>query len=165
MKRSLQITGLIVTILYGAFIVWLYVRQPRSFEELKVQASVEMNSYQVKQENFDEAMRQFNAGRYEVALEQFAIADPAASDPRTQFYIAYSYYMLGRGRIYDDNVLFEKGLAAVEQCIKHAPNNIYEVDRSDLDIRNAGQLRQRLKEGLEVTPSDFNPLDILKKKQ
>lgn len=165
MKRSLQITGLLVAILYGAFIVWLYVRQPRTFEEFKTQASIEVNSYQVKQENFDEAMKQFNEGRYEVAVEQFGIADPAASDPRTQFYIAYSYYMLGRGRIYDDNEKFEKGLAAIDRCLKHAPNNIFEVDRSDLEIRNAGQLRQRFKEGLEVTPSDFNPLNILKKKQ
>ena len=165
MKRTLQITGLLVAILYGAFIVWLYVRQPRSFQELKAQASVEVNAYRIKQENFDEAMRQFNAGLYEVAIEQFTIADPASSDPRAQFYIAYSYYMLGRGRIYDDDEMFKKGLTAIERCLEHAPNHIFEVDRSDLDIRNADPLRQRLKEGLEVTPSDFNPIDMLKKKK
>ena len=73
--------------------------------------------------------------------------------------------MLCRGRNYYDNKMYEKGLDAVERCLQHAPNQIFEVDRSDLEIRNAGQLRQRLKEGLEVTPSDFNPIDILKKKE
>jgi tetratricopeptide (TPR) repeat protein len=165
MKRTLQISGLLLTLLYGAVIVWLYVRQPRSLQELKTQASVEVNAYRVNQENFDEAIRQFNAGRYEVAVEQFRTADPAATDPRTQFFIAYSFYMLGRGRIYDDDEKFKEGLAAVERCIEHAPNHIYEIDRTDLEIRNAGQLRQRLREGLEVTPSDFNPIEMLKKKQ
>jgi hypothetical protein len=164
MKRTVQATGLVIALAYGASIVWLYARQPRSFEELKTQAAIEANVYRVKQENFDEAMRRFNATDYRIAIEQFELADPARNDPATQFYVAYSYYMLGRGSIYDDDEMFKKGIVAVERCLAVAPNNIFEADRTDLEIRSASALRQRLRDGLEVTPSDFNPLDWLKKK-
>jgi tetratricopeptide (TPR) repeat protein len=163
MKRTVQITGVVVALLYGLTIVWLYVRQPRSFQELKTQVAVETNVYRVKRENFDEGLKQFNAGQLKVAIEQFEAADPAQSDPTTQFYIAYSYYLLGRGGLYDDDATFRKGLAAIDRCIAAAPNNIFEIDRADFDIRNAAALRQRLKDGLEVSPSDFNPLDWFKK--
>lgn len=163
MKRTAQITGLVIALLYGLSIVWLYVRQPRNFQELKTQVAVEANVYRVKQENFDEGVRQFNAGQYKIAIEQFETADPAQSDAATQFYIAYSYYLLGRGKLYDDDELFKKGLAAIDRCVRTAPNNIFETDRADLEIRNAAALRQRLKDGLEVSPSDFNPLKWFKK--
>jgi tetratricopeptide (TPR) repeat protein len=163
MKRTVQITGLVIALIYGLSIIWLYVRQPRSFQELKTQVAVETNVYRIKRENFDEALKQFNAGQYKVAIEQWKVADPAQSDPATQYYIAYSYYLLGRGKLYDDDEMFRKGLAAIERCLGSAPNNIFEIDRADLEIRNAAALRQRLKDGLEVSPSDFNPLDWFKK--
>jgi hypothetical protein len=163
-KRTLQITGIILTILYGVSILWLYVRQPRTLEEIKTQAAVEVNVYSVKKENFDEAIRQFNAAQYAIAIDQFKQADSAERDPATQFYIAYSYYMLGRGRFNDDDEMFRKGLAAVELCLANAPNRIYETERTDLEIKSAAALSERFKEGLEVTPADFNPLDWFKKK-
>jgi len=162
MKRTVQVTGLLIALLYGLSIIWLYVRQPRSFQELKTQAAVEANVYRIKQENFDEGLKQFNNGQYKIAIEQFELADSAASDPPTQFYIAYSYYLLGRGNLYDDDEMFRKGLAAVDNCIRSAPNNIFEIDRADFDVRSAAALRQRLKDGLEVSPSDFNPLKWFK---
>ncbi len=159
----MQITGLVIALLYAASIIWLYVRQPRTFEELKTQAAVETSVYRVKQENFDEALRQFNAGQYQVAIAQFELADPARLDPQTQFYIAYSYYKLGGGTVYDDDEMFKKGLEAVDQCLRVAPNNIFEIDRTDLEIRSAGVLRERFQEGLKVSPSDFNPLNWFKR--
>lgn len=162
-KRTVQITGLVIALLYGASIIWLYVRQPRSFQELKTQVAVETSVYQIKRENFDEGLKQFNAGQYKAAIEQFELADPAQRDPATQFYIAYSYYLLGRGRLYDDDEMFKKGLAAIDRCLAAAPNNIFEIDRTDLEIRNATALRQRFKDGLEVSPADLNPLNWFKK--
>ena len=159
----MQITGLVIALLYGAIILWLYVRQPRSFEELKTQAAIEANVYRINQENFDQALKHFNANQHQVALEQFKLADPAGQDPATQFYIAYSYYLLGRGNIYDDDELFKKGMEAINRCLAHAPNNIFEIARTDLEIRNATVLQQRLKEGLESSASDFNPLNWFKK--
>lgn len=163
MKQTVQITGLVIALLYGAIIVWLYVRQPRTFEELKTQAAIEANVYRIKQENFDQAIKHFNANQHPSAIEQFKLADPAGQDPTTQFYIAYSYYMLGRGNIYDDDELFKKGVEAVNRCITNAPNNIFEIDRADLEIRSAAVLQQRLKEGLESSASDFNPFNWFKK--
>jgi tetratricopeptide (TPR) repeat protein len=125
--------------------------------------AVEANAYHINQANFDEAMKQFNAGRYQAAIDQFEIADTAHLDPATQFFIAYCYYKLGRGNIFDDDEMFRKGLAAVEQCLAVAPDNIFETDRADLEIKSASVLRQRFKDGLAVTPSDFNPLDWFKK--
>ena len=163
MKQTVQITGLVIALLYGAVIVWLYVRQPRSFEDLKTQAAIEANVYRINQENFDQALKHFNASQHPVAIEQFKLADPAGQDPTTQFYIAYSYYLLGRGNIYDDDELFKKGLEAINRCLAHAPNNIFEIDRADLEIRNGAVLQQRLKEGLESTASDLNPFNWFKK--
>ena len=163
MKRIIQLTGIILAIIYGVIIIWFYVRQPRSFAEIKTQAAVAANVYSVKQENFDEAIRQFNSGKYQVAIDQFKLADPAEGDAKTQFYIAYCYYRLGRGRFADDDVMFQQGLAAIERCIANAPSNIFEIDRADLEIKNAGQLRARFQEGLEITPADFNPFNWVKK--
>ena len=39
----------------------------------------------------------------------FARADPAVRDARTQFYIAYSYYRQGWGRLYHDDALYAEG--------------------------------------------------------
>jgi hypothetical protein len=163
-KRIVQTTGLLVALLYGAVIVWLYVRQPRSLQDIKTQAAVEVNVYSVKPENFAEALQEFNARQYAVAIAQFKIADPAERDPTTQFYIAYSYYMLGRGRFSDDDEMFRQGLAAIDRCIANAPNGIFEIGRADLEFDTAWALRKRLEEGLEVTGSDFNPLNWFKNK-
>lgn len=164
-KRIVQTTGILIALLYGVGILWLYVRQPRSFEELKTQAAVEVNVYTVKPENFNEALKQFNAGEDAVAIEQFKLADPAERDPTTQFYIAYAYYRLGRGRFSDNDEAFRQGLAAVERALANAPNNIFEIERADLEFKSAAALRERLKEGLTVTLDDFNPLKWFRKTQ
>lgn len=162
-KKIVQITGIVLTLLYGLGIAWLYVKQPRTLEEIKTQAAVEASVYSIKQENFNEGLKQFNTGQYLPAVEQFKLADPAQQDARTQFYIAYSYYLQGRGKFSDDDDMFKQGLVAIERCLAVAPNHIFEIDRADFDIRSADALRARLKDGLEVTPSDFNPLNWFKK--
>ncbi len=162
-KKIVQTTGIVLALLYSLVIAWLYVKQPRSLEEIKTQAAVEANVYSIKQENFNEGLKLFNATQYLPAVEQFKLADPAQQDATTQFYIAYSYYLQGRGSVSDDDEMFKLGLAAVERCLAVAPNRIFEIDRADFDIRSADALRARLKDGLEVTPSDFNPLNWFKK--
>jgi tetratricopeptide (TPR) repeat protein len=159
MTRIVQSIGIAATLLYGAFVVWLYATQPKSIAELQTAAAVQANVYQVDPARFDEAMRAFRAGQYRIAVEHFERADPARRDPKTQFLIAYSHYALGRGQVYDDDEQFRAALEAVDRCLAAAPNNVYTIDEPGLtlDYTSADRLRQRLREGLEITPGDLNP--------
>ena len=55
-------------------------------------------------------------------------ADPAGRDALTQFYIAYTYYRQGWGRVYNDDALFKNGLEAVDRAIALAPDHRLVVD-------------------------------------
>jgi tetratricopeptide (TPR) repeat protein len=165
MVRSvLQATGVMLALAYGSGIAWLYLRQPRSLAELKTQASVEANFYQINQENFAEGIKEFGSGDYNSAVGQFTLADPARKDPTDQYYLAYCYYLLGRGHIFNDADTFKKGLDAVNRCLDSSPNHIFEIDRGDLEIRNADSLRQTFVDGLKRTPPSLNPLNWFNKK-
>jgi tetratricopeptide (TPR) repeat protein len=158
--RVVQAIGIVATSVYAAFVVWLYVAQPRTIDELKTAAAVQANVYTVDAARFDLGMLAFREGRYRIASDHFTAADPAARDPKTQFLIAHAHYLLGRGRLYDDDAEFQAALAAVDRCLAAAPNNSYTIDEPGLalEFRSAERLRERLREGLEVTPGDFNPL-------
>src|SRR5215467_5254514 len=162
MRIVLQSVGVILSVIYGCGIGWVYLRHPRSLAELKTQASVEANVYQINRENYAEAMKEFDAGDYNSAVGQLALADPARTDPTCQFYIAYCYYLTGRGRIFNDEDTFKKGLEAVNRCLDVSPNHIFEIDRADLEVKNADTLRQKFVDGLKRTPSSLNPLNWFK---
>jgi tetratricopeptide (TPR) repeat protein len=157
--KVVQAAGIAVTVLYAAFVVWLYVAQPRSIEELKTAAAVQTNVYSVDPAQFDLAVTAFRERQYRIAIDHFLLADPAARDPKTQFLVAYAHYALGRGRLYDDDEEFKAALAAVDRCLEAAPGHAYTIDEPalGLDYTSAERLRERLRAGLEVTPGDFNP--------
>jgi hypothetical protein len=159
MPRIVQAVGIAVTLLYGAFVVWIYVTQPRSIAELQTAAAVQANVYTVDQPQFDEAVRAFRAGQYQIAIDHFERADTAHRDPKTQFLIAYAHYAVGHGTLYDDDARFKLGLEAIDRCLAVAPNNTFTIDEPGLSLEftSADRLRQRLRAGLEVTPGDFNP--------
>jgi tetratricopeptide (TPR) repeat protein len=157
MTRVVQSVGIAATVAYAAFVVWLYVTQPRSIEELKNAAAVQTNVYAVDAAQFDLGLKAFREKQYRIAVDRFRRADPAAADPRTQFLIAYSHYALGRGTVYDDDGEFKEALAAVDRALEVAPNHTYTSDEPGLDFSSAERLRERLRAGLEVTPGDFNP--------
>jgi len=164
-KRAIQIAGLVVTVLYGSFIVWVYARHPRTLAELKTQASIQANVYHINQPNFDEALKEFDSRDYNSAIGQLKLADPAQKDPTTQYYIAYSYYLLGRGRIFNDEDMFNNAIAAVDRCLDNSPDHIFEIDRPDLEIKNADTLRQKLLDGLKYTMPGLNPMNWFGRKQ
>jgi hypothetical protein len=164
MKTFLQIAGLVIMPLYGCLVVWLYVHHPQSLSELKTQASVQANVYHVNQPNFDQAIKEFDGGDYNSAIGQFNLADPAERDSASQYYIAYSYYLLGRGRVFNDEDMFNKAIVAVNHCLDNAPNHIFQIDRTDVEIRDADALRQKLVEGLRHTPASLNPFNWFNKK-
>src|SRR5207253_7455012 len=99
-----------------------------------------IGAYHVDQQSFDDGLAFFRTDRFVEARAAFSRADPAARDPRTQFYIAYSFYRQGWGRVYNDDVLFREGLAAVDRAIALAPNQRLVVDDSQLGMRSADEL-------------------------
>ena len=90
-------------------------------------------------------------------------ADPAQRD--AVFYIAYSYYRQGWGRVYNDDVLFKEGLAAVDRAVALAPDHRLVVDDSQLPMKTADELRAELQRGLTRDVSDFNPLRVLRSRK
>ena len=89
-------------------------------------------------------------------------ADPAQGDARTQFYIAYSFYREGWGRLYYDQQLFKQGLEAVNRAIALASTSPLTVDDPNLRMHSAAELKAELEQGTERSWSDVNPLKVLR---
>ena len=154
--------GLAATIVYAAAIAWLYATQPQTVAQVTGGFTAAIGAYRIDQQAFDDGLRFFRAGQYPEARAAFARADSAERDPRTQFYISYSYYREGWGRLYNDDALFAKGLAAIDKAVALAPNGRLVVDDPDLQMHSADELRAELQRGVTRDASDFNPLRVFK---
>jgi hypothetical protein len=163
--RLIQSIGIIATILYAAFIVWVYATEPRSFKEVATSATVATGTYQIDQQKFDAALKLFHDGQFRAAREEWTLADPAQRDARTQFYIAYAFYREGWGRIYSDDALFKQGLEAVNRAIKLTPNGTLTVDDADLQMHTAAELKAELEQGTERSLGDLNPFKVFRKRK
>src|ERR1041385_635569 len=115
--RLIPALGVAWTLLYAAFVVWLYATAPRSIAEVKTQASVAAGTYEVDRARFDAGRELFLREQYAAARDEWSRADPAQRDARTQFYVAYSFYRQGWGRLYFDQELFKHGVEAVNRAI------------------------------------------------
>ena len=107
----------------------------------------------------------FRGDQFDAARLAFDRADPAHQDARTQFYIAYSYYRQGWGRVYNDDALFARGLEAVDRAIAVAPQGRVAVDDPDLQLRSADELKAELQAGLRRDASDLNPLKVFRQRK
>lgn len=165
MDRSVRVIGLVLAICYATFIVWLYVRQPQTLAEVTGGLTATVGAYRINQQAFDDGLALFRRDQHEAARAAFARADPAGQDPRTQFYIAYSYYRSGWGRVYQDDELFKKGLAHADKAIALAPGGRLVVDDVDLQMRSADELRAELQRGLTREAADFNPLKVFRSRK
>jgi hypothetical protein len=159
-ERAVRSLGLAGTVAYAAAIAWLYATQPQTIAQVTGGVSAAIGAYQIDQQAFDDGLRFFRAGQYPEARAALARADTAERDARTQFYIAYSYYRQGWGRVYSDDALFASGLAAVDKAIALAPGGRLVVEDPDLQMRSADELRAELQRGLTRDASDFNPLRL-----
>ncbi len=101
--------GLTGTALYGAAIVWMYAAQPQTVAEVTGGLTSTIGVYRVDQTAFDDGLAFFKRDQFDEARAALSRADPAGRDPLTQYYIAYSYYRQGWGRVYNDDALFKKG--------------------------------------------------------
>lgn len=163
-QKLIQIVGLAVTAVYALVIVWLFATEPRSFREVATGAQVAAGTYQVDQEKFNAALELFRREQYRAARDEWQRADPAQSDPKSQFYIAYSFYREGWGRVYYDQDLFKHGLEAVNRAIALAPAPLT-VDDENLQLHTAAELKAELEQGTERTWGDINPLKVLRKRK
>lgn len=173
-ENHIQIVSLFLSVLYGIFIIFLYAAEPRTLEEISIKAQSAVEStvtkgqiitgtYEIDKAIFNEGLTAFRAENFVLARDRFERADPEKRDAITQFYIAYSYYRQGWGRVSNNDELFKTGLEIV--------NRITAMDR-DFSSKDAGlllktpvELRNELEEGLRVTSDDFNPLKLLRERK
>ncbi|MDQ3635398.1 MAG: hypothetical protein M3405_12950 [Acidobacteriota bacterium] len=173
-EKYIQTLGIALTLIFSVFVAWLYWAEPKSLAEVSVKAKktveqattkaqVITNTYEVDREKIDEGLRAFRQDNFIVARDEFEKADPERRDAKTQFYIAYSYYRQGWGRISNDDELFKKGLEQVDYVIKI--DDDFKADDADLKLQNPVELKNEFEEGLKVTASDFNPFKIVRERK
>jgi hypothetical protein len=157
--------GLVASTTYAVLIVWLFATQPQTVAHVTGGLTSSIGAYRVDRQAFDDGLGFFGREQFTEARAAFARADPAQRDAVTQFYIAYSYYRQGWGRVYNDDVLFKEGLAAVDRAIALAPDHRLVVDDSQLPMKTADELRAELQRGLIRDVSDFNPLRVFRSRK
>jgi len=161
-RKVIQITGMVWTLVYASIIVWIYATEPRSFKEVATNSQVAVGTYEINQERFSNGLALFRRDQFRAARDEWAGADPAQKDPRTQFYVAYAWYREGWGRIYNDQELFKQGLEAANRSANLASTAPLTVDDPILNMHTIAELKTELEQGVERSWSDVNPLKVLR---
>lgn len=173
-QKYIQILGIILTAIYGIFIVFLYAAEPRSLEEVTIKArstvenavtkgQVIAGTYEIDQAKFGQGLQAFRQDNFVLARDGFEKADPEKRDPKNQFYVAYSFYRQGWGRISNDDALFKQSLDTLSRVILLEPN--FRSDDTNLQLRTPVELKAELEEGLKITADDFNPLRLVRERK
>ena len=157
--------GLVVAIAYASAITWTYVRQPQTVAQVTGGLAAGVGAYRIDAQAFADGISYFRNDQFVEARAAFTRADPAEQDARTQFYIAYSYYRQGWGRVYSDDALFAEGLKRVDLAIALASAGRLVVDDPQLQMHSADELRAELEAGLRRDASDFNPLRVMRQRK
>lgn len=173
-EKYLQILSLFLVGFYGLFVVWLYWAAPKNLEDVSVKAKetletattkseVILGTYTVDQARFDEGLRAFRAENFVLARDFFSRADIEKRDAKTQFYIAYSFYRQGFGKVYNDDELFKQGLEQVGRVTLIDRN--FKTDDTDLKMKTSAELKNEFEEGLKLTADDFNPFKLTRERK
>lgn len=173
-ERLIQILSITLVALYGLFVVWIYAVAPRDLaqvsakaretvESLTTKGEVLAGTYEIDRKKFAEALADFRRDNFIAARDGFERADPERRDANTQFYIAYSFYRQGFGKVFNDDELFKRGLAQTEAVI--GLDGDFRSDDADLKLRTPAELRNEFEEGLRVTADDFNPLKLARERK
>jgi hypothetical protein len=161
-EPAIRGAGLVLAIAYAVVIAWLYASQPQTVAQVTGGFASMVGAYRIDAQAFDDGLKFFRRDQFPEARAAFARADSAERDARTQFYIAYSYYREGWGRVYNDDVLFGRGIVAVDKAIAVAPGGRLVVNDPDLQMHSADELRAELQRGVTRDASDFNPLKVFR---
>jgi hypothetical protein len=173
-EKQIQILGILLTAVYGFTIAWLYWAAPKSLEDVSTKAmetientaskgQVMIGTYEVDPALFTQGLLAFRQDNFVAARDAFVRADPERRDPKTQFYIAYSYYRQGFGRVSNDDALFKQGLEETARVA--ALDRNFRADDADLLMKTPAELKNELEEGLRLTTADFNPLRVLRERK
>ncbi len=173
-EKHIQISGICLASFYAVFVAWLYIAEPKSLDELpaKAQTTIEnmttktqvaIGTYEIDQAKFNDGLKAFRADNFSVARDALERADPEKRDVKTQFYIAYSFYRQGFGRIANDDALFRQGLAQINRVIALDAN--FKSDDANLQIKTPVELKNEFEEGLKITAGDFNPFKVLRERK
>jgi len=163
--KLIQSVGIAWTLLFAAFIIWIYATEPRTFKEVAASAQAAAGTYEIDQGRYNSALDLFHHEQFRAAREEWQLADPGMRDARTQFYIAYAFYREGFGKVYYDKDLFKQGLDAVNRAISLSPESTLTVDDPDLQMHTAAELKAELEQGLEPSLGDINPFKIFRKRK
>jgi hypothetical protein len=153
---------LVIALTYGSVIAWTYIRQPQTVAQLTGGLAAGVGAYRIDEQAFTDGLAFFRKDQFVEARAALMRADKAERDARVQFYIAYSYYRQGWGRVYSDDTLFAAGLVHVDKAVALAPSGRFVVEDPDLQMHSADELRAELLAGLQRDASDFNPLRVLR---
>ena len=173
-EKYIQILSIVLTLCLGFFVAWIYWAAPKNLGEITTKAKetienattktkVIIGTYEVDKEKFNEGLRAFRQDKFIVARDNFEKADKEKRDAKTQFYIAYSFYRQGWGRFSNNDELFKKGLAQIDEVIKI--DDDFKSEDSGLVMKIPAELKHELEEGLRITAADFNPLRLVRKRK
>src|SRR2546428_9253205 len=160
--RVTRVAGLVTSVVYAVFIGWLYVRQPQTIGQITGGVASTFGAYAIDRASFEDGLRFVRNDQFVEARAALQRADPAERDARTQFYIAYSYYRQGWGRLYVDRRLFQSGLDAVARASALASGSGLVIDDPNLGMKSIDELKAELERGLTRDLSDLNPLKIFR---
>jgi hypothetical protein len=163
--RVTRLGGLAFTLVYAALIGWLFARQPQTVAQITGGLAATIGVYNIDEQAFDDGVRFFRNDQFVEARMAFARADPAIRDARTQFYIAYSFYRQGWGRLYHDDALYADGMAAIDRAIALAPGGRLVIDDDSLQMRTGEELKAELEAGRQRDASDFNPMRVFRERK
>lgn len=173
-EKYIQISSLVLIVFYGIFVVWIYWVAPKNLEEVSIKAKetienaatkgqIVVGVYEVDQTKFNEGLKAFREDNFVAARSFFENADPEGRDPKTQFYIAYSFYRQGWGRAYNDDELFKKGLEQTNRVITLDKN--FKSEDENLRMKTPAELKNEFEEGLRITADDFNPFKLTRERK
>ncbi|HVF47727.1 MAG TPA: hypothetical protein VNA17_09195 [Pyrinomonadaceae bacterium] len=162
-EKHIQMISLVMIVAGLTFVVFLYSTEPRSFAEVTSKGSVAIGTYSVDRSEFDRGLAAFRQEDFAGARASFDRGDPEKRDAPTQFYVAYSYYRQGWGRLSNDDALFQAGLESASRALAIDPN--LRVADQTLVMKTPLELRNELDEGLKLTASDLNPLKLMRERK
>lgn len=157
--------GFALAVAYALVIGWLVASQPQTMAEVTGGLSASVGTYRADPQAFADGLAFFGNDQFVEARMAWARADPALRDPHTQFYIAYSYYRQGWGRLSHDDRLYAEGLVAIDRAMKLAPGNRLVVTDANLGLHTAEELRAELEAGMRLEAADFNPMRVFRGRQ